>query len=327
MLIPIAFVLAFVAVVLIIQAVASAAFSAGDRTRRVNRRLTLMESGMGRDQVYETLVRQKPGGRLAAAAPGLYERIAIYCRQAGLSMSPQRFAVAVGGAALLLWAAALVMLSVVTRGAILVTSIVSLVGAVGLAVVGGFALLSALRRRRLRKIEEQLPLALDIVTRAIRAGHPVVSAVQLAAEEMSDPIGSEFGLIVDETTYGLEFREALTNLAHRTGSPYAHYFAVSVGIQTETGGNLAEILGNLNATIRAQQSLHLRVKALASEGRLSAWVLSLIPLGLVSMVMLMSPGYYTSRMDDPIFWPTVGVIGLIYAFGQFVIYRIVNFKY
>ena len=115
--------------------------------------------------------------------------------------------------------------------------------------------------------------------------------------------------------------------ARRTGSSYLHFFAISVSIQSETGGNLAEILGNLNTTIRAQQGLHLRVKALASEGRMSAWVLSLIPLGLICMVMLMSPGYYTTRMDDPIFWPTAAAIGVIYLIGQGIIYKIVNFKY
>ncbi len=116
-------------------------------------------------------------------------------------------------------------------------------------------LTSRAQARRQKVFEGQLPLALDIVTRALRAGHPVVSAVQLAAEEMGDPIGSEFGLIVDETSYGLEFKDALLNFARRTGSPDAHYFAVSVGIQSETGGNLAEILTNLADVIRDRQSL------------------------------------------------------------------------
>ena len=324
---PIALVLAFVAVVMIVQAIASAVFSTGDRTRRVNRRLSLLQSGMARDKVYETLLRRPAGGALATAAPDLYERAAVYCGQAGISFSPQRLAVFVGAASLLLWGAALVLMNLVTGGAALINILVSLVGAVALALMGGYLVVSTLRTRRLKKIEEQLPLALDIVTRAVRAGHPVVSAMQLAAEEMGDPIGSEFGLIVDETTYGLEFREALRNFAHRTGSPYAHYFAVSVGIQTETGGNLAEILGNLCTVIRNRQTLHLRVAALASEGKMSANILTALPIMLVAFLMLTQPTFYTSKFSDPIFWPGVAGVVVLYAIGQVVMSRMVNFKY
>src|SRR5262249_48936112 len=120
-----------------------------------------------------------------------------------------------------------------------------------------------------------------IVTRAIRAGHPVVSAVHLAANELSDPVGTEFGLIVDETTYGMEFRDALVSFARRTGSADAHFFAVSIGIQSETGGNLAEILEGLASVIRGRMTLAQRVKALSSEGRASAMILSGLPIFLV----------------------------------------------
>jgi tight adherence protein B len=96
-------------------------------------------------------------------------------------------------------------------------------------------LLSRKRAKRLKLLEEQMPLALDVINRALRAGHPVVSAIRLAADEMGDPIGSEFGLIVDETTYGFEFRDALVNFARRTGSPDAHFFAVSISVQAGNG--------------------------------------------------------------------------------------------
>ena len=186
----------------------------------------------------------------------------------------------------------MVLVSAIGGGAILVNALLALLGAVGLSVTGAFFYVTIRRNRRMRLFEQQLPLALDIVNRAIRAGHPVVSAVQLAAEEMGDPIGSEFGLIVDETTYGLEFKEALVNFARRTGSPYAHYFAVSVGIQNETGGNLAEILQNLATVIRNHQTLHLRVKALASEGRVSANILTALPIFLISFIFLTEPSFY-----------------------------------
>jgi tight adherence protein B len=187
-----------------------------------------------------------------------------------------------------------------------------------------------LNRRRLKRrriLEEQMPLALDVINRAIRAGHPVVAAVQLAANEMGDPIGSEFGLIVDETTYGLAFRDALANFAERTGSPDAHFFAVSVGIQSETGGNLAEILAGLAAVIRGRATLSKRVKALSSEGRVSALILSALPALLISVLFALHPTFYTSKFSDPIFWPVVAGNGVLYVLGWFMIRRIINFRY
>ncbi len=327
MAIPFAMILSFAAVVLISLTVAELVFNARDRNRQVNRRLTLLASNMAPDTVYSTLVKKSPTDALSNAAPGFYERATRYCRQAGLSIGPQRLAVLVLVIAAGIWLCALAFLSLTTHQDPLVNAATSFVGALGLTVMGAFLWVAQRRQKRLRVIEEQLPLALDIVIRSLRAGHPVIMAVKLASNEMGDPIGTELGLVVDETTYGVEFRHALANLARRTGSSYIHFFAISVASQSETGGNLAEILGNLNGTIRAQQALHLRVKALASEGRMSAWVLSLIPVGLVCAVMLMNPTYYTSKMNDPIFWPSAFVIGMIYLLGQFAIYRIVNFKY
>jgi tight adherence protein B len=212
-------------------------------------------------------------------------------------------------------------------GAGLQNLLAAIFGAVVVALVGAAVWLSWRRSSRLKKLEEQLPVALDITIRALRAGHPVVMAMKLAAEESADPIGSEFGLIVDETNFGLEFREALANFAHRTGSEYAHFFAVCVSIQTETGGNLAEILNNLATVIRNMQTLHLRVRALASEGKMSAQILTILPIGVVCFILMAQPGFYTSKFNDPAFWPAVGVILLVYFTGQFMINRMVNFKY
>jgi tight adherence protein B len=326
MLVPIAIVLAFVAVVMAVQSAASLVFASRDRTRRVNRRLTLLQQGVSPEEVYATLVR-KPLGVGGDAKADLYQRVSLFFQQAGLEATPQQFALVLVVVAVLLWGGSLILVTFVNGGAPLLNVVLSLFGASMLSVLGGYVWVSSMRARRLKKIEAQLPLALDIVTRAIRAGHPVISAVQLAAEEMGDPLGSEFGVIVDETTYGLEFKEALINFARRTGSPEAHFFAVSVGIQSETGGNLAEILSNLATVIRNRQSLRMRVKALASEGMASAQILSALPVLLVGWMLLTKPTFYSSKFADPLFWPAVGVIGVVYVLGILAIYRIVNFKY
>lgn len=328
MLLPIALVLVFVASVLGVQAGATALLSARSRRQRVNRRLTMLESGASSSEVYQTLIRASGGGsRIGGAGGRILNRMGLYLGQAGLSITPLRLLTYAVIAALGLWLLASFVFGAFGPGGAIADSLTTLVAAFTIVGVTIWVFVSRAHARRLKLLEEQLPLALDIITRAIRAGHPVVSAVQLVTQEMGDPIGSEFGLIVDETTYGFEFREALGNFARRTGSEDAHFFAVSVGIQAETGGNLAEILSNLATVIRSRITLGKRVQALASEGKMSAIVLSILPIFLVSFVALTQPAFYTSKFNDPLFWPIVILTSILYAIGQVVMNRIVNFKY
>ncbi|HEX5262946.1 MAG TPA: type II secretion system F family protein, partial [Phenylobacterium sp.] len=131
----------------------------------------------------------------------------------------------------------------------------------------------------------------------------------------------------DEYTYGSDFKDALTSFARRTGSADAHFFAVSVGIQAETGGNLAEILDGLASVIRARRTLGKKVTALASEGKASAYVLSGLPIFLVGSLMLMQPTYYTEKAGDPLFVLIASLVGVLYLAGWLIIRRIINFKY
>ena len=325
---PLAYVLAFVAVVVFVQAVASLFFAAGDRTRRVNRRLTMLDAGMSRDEIFSNLVRKSAGPKVGGVRLlRFYEAVELYVQQSGLAIPPARLGLFVALGAGALWLVALSLAGSRSGGALLLNGAVSLVAAVGISSFVVWFWVRSARTRRLKTIEEQLPLALDIINRAVRAGHPVISAVQLAADELGDPVGSEFGLIVDETTYGVEFRDALSNCAHRTGSSDVHFFAVSVSIQSETGGNLAEILEGLAAVMRGRATLAKRVKSLASEGRASAILLSVLPMLMIAFQMLWRPSIYTSKFSDPIFWPTVGVTMVIYLIGWMMIHRIINFKY
>jgi tight adherence protein B len=325
---PLIYVLAFIAMVMAVQGVAGVVFSARDKAQRTNRRLTMLASGMQRTDVYSALVRQpmqRPGQNFLPA--GIYDGFARYWRQAGLEGSPLRSLLFVGAASGVLWLISLALIREVSFARIVLNAAFALPASLTICVFFFWIWLGRKRTKRLKQLEEQMPLALDVVIRAIRAGHPVVSAVHLAGDEMGDPIGSEFGLIVDETTYGFEFREALMNFARRTGSADAHFFAVSVGVQSETGGNLAEILDGLSAVIRNRSMLGKRVRALSSEGRASAALLTALPLLMVSFLMLTNPAYYTSKFADPAFWPTVGTVGLAYLLGIFMIHRIINFRY
>jgi tight adherence protein B len=327
---PIIYVLAFVAVVILVQIAASLVFTRRDREQRVNRRLTMLGQGMSRDEVYTSLVRK---GAMASPLSGnarfvrLFDRASLYCSQAGLTWTPLQVLGAAAAGAAVLWLMALSLAGPGNGIALLLNGAVSLVAALGLSCVGAWLWVRRLRNQRLKRLEEQLPLALDIINRAIRAGHPVISAVQLASDELSDPLGSEFGIVIDETTYGLDFREALANFAHRTGSPDAHFFAVSVAIQSETGGNLAEILEGLASVMRGRGTLGKRVRSLSSEGRASAIMLSVLPVGLVLFQLLTVPGVYSSKFSDPVFWPIVFLTAGVYLTGWLMVHRIINFKY
>lgn len=325
---PLIYIFAFLAVVIIAQTATSALLTSRDRTQRVNRRLTMLDSGVSREHVYAALVRKAPGQRAGGDRLRLLQDLVeAYVAQAGLTMTPPQLLAIGAGVAGALW---LVSLSISHGGtglSLLVNGLVSMVGACAVAGVAVWIWVRAKRNARIKKLEEQLPTALDIVTRAVRAGHPVISAVHLASEELGDPIGSEFGLIVDETTYGVEFKEALANFARRTGSSDGHFFAVCVSIQSETGGNLAEILEGLAAVIRGRHTLGLRVKALASEGRASAILLSVLPVFVIGIQLLVHPRVYADKFSDPIFWPVVLTTALAYFGGWLMVRRIVNFKY
>jgi tight adherence protein B len=328
MLVPVIYVLAFIAMVLAVQGTAVVVYSSRDQKERTNRRLTMLASGMSQSEVYAALVRKplnESGENFGLVK--YYNEFSNYCRQAGLTISPLQLIAQLGISTVALWLLSFLLLRSGNFAVLIANGILGLPAS---ALICGLVFglwLRVKRSARLKQFEQQMPLAMDVINRALRAGHPVVSAVRLAADEMGDPIGSEFGLIVDETTYGFEFRDALTNFARRSGLPEANFFAVSVGIQTETGGNLAEVLEGLAAVIRSRATLAKRVKALSSEGRMSGALLSVLPVIMAALMVMINPTYYSSKFSDPLFLEIMGVIFVSYLFGLFAMHRIINFKY
>jgi tight adherence protein B len=325
---PIIYVLAFIAMVLAVQGIAAVVFSSLDRKERTNRRLTLLASGMTHSEVYATLVR-KPLDQMGTNSKLVkyYNWFANYCRQAGLTESPLRLVSMVGLSSVALWLFSVVLLRSGDFETLITSAVFGLPGSTVICGLVFFLWLRSKRSARMRLFEQQMPLALDVVNRALRAGHPVISAVRLAADEMGDPIGSEFGIVVDETTYGFEFRDAMVNFARRCGLADAQFFAVTVGIQAETGGNLAEVLEGLAVVIRNRATLAKRVRALSSEGRASATMLTILPIVLTALMMMINPTYYSSKFSDPIFVQIVSVVFVSYLIGIFAMHRIINFKY
>jgi len=180
--------------------------------------------------------------------------------------------------------------------------------------------------RTRKKMQEQFPVALDVFVRGLRAGHPIAAALDLLTVEMPDPVGSQFGIAVDEVTYGAELRDALSNMADRWDLEDMRMFVVSLSVQNETGGNLAEILENLSKVIRERQSMYLKVRALSSEGRMTGVMLTVLPVFTFVMLFILSPGFFLDVANDPIFVPGFIVLVAMYLAGFFMIRKMVDLK-
>ncbi|MBV9527412.1 type II secretion system F family protein [Sphingomonas sp.] len=186
--------------------------------------------------------------------------------------------------------------------------------------------LSARANRNRKKIQDQFPVALDVFVRGLRAGHPIAAALDLLTVEMPDPIGSQFGLVVDEVTYGAELRDALQSMADRWDLEDMRMFVVSLSVQTETGGNLAEILENLSKIIRERQSMMLKVRALSSEGRMTAIILTVLPIFTFCLLFLINPSFFLDVAADPWFIPGFSCLLVLYLIGFFTIRKMVDLK-
>jgi tight adherence protein B len=193
----------------------------------------------------------------------------------------------------------------------------------------GFLLfiLRSIRNRRIGRFAEQLPDSLDVIVRGVRSGFPLSTALGLVAREMPDPIGTEFGMASDEITFGLDVRKAVENLYRRVGQEDLLFLVISINVQSQTGGNLAEILTRLSRLIRNREKIRLKIRALTAEGRLSAIFLTLMPFVLFALITLISPPYFAEVRDNPLI-PPAAIFGLLMLFiGNVMIYRMVNFKY
>ena len=197
-------------------------------------------------------------------------------------------------------------------------------GALGVGLPLMFLNFKATRTRK--KMQEQFPVALDVFVRGLRAGHPIAAALDLLTVEMPDPIGTQFGLVVDEVTYGAELRDALQTMAERWDLEDMRMFVVSLSVQNETGGNLAEILENLTKVIRERQSMFMKVRALSSEGRMTAVMLTVLPLFTFILLFVLSPNFFLDVANDPMFVPGFIILIAMYLTGFFTIRKLVDLK-
>jgi tight adherence protein B len=202
--------------------------------------------------------------------------------------------------------------------------------AAAIGLIGGLAgvalYLSIVRRRRIDSFTAQLPDALNIIVRSLRIGHPFVSAIGLAAKEMRDPIGAELAITAEEIMFGQDVTTAVVNLHRRVGQDDLLFLVTAVSVQSQTGGNLAEVLARLATLMRQRSTLQLKVKALSAEGRLSAWFLSAMPFILYGAIRLLSKDYFGELAGSPALVPALVYGGVSLVVSNFIIYRMVNFR-
>ena len=182
------------------------------------------------------------------------------------------------------------------------------------------------RSRRLHKMEVQLPDTLDLIGRALRAGHALPSGLKMAGEEMSDPIAAEFRITHDEMSFGVSMQQALSNLGERVPVTDMRYFVVAVLIQREAGGNLTEVLDNLSKLIRNRLMFHARVRVLTTEGRMSAWVLGLLPFALALFMNFANPEFISVLWTDPAGIKMTNAILTMMAVGALWLYKLIQIR-
>lgn len=321
-------VLVFAAVLLLVEAVLGGYLRVRSKDRSINQRLQMIGRGVSRADTMSTLRRHNLD--MVDKVPGpfrpMVRKLERTLMASGLLIPTGRLLIMIALAPVLVLS--LIIVVMLAAGTPIGAGRLLLVGTFSL-LIGAFIPLMLLGRRaqaRRKKMQEQFPVALDVFVRGLRAGHPVAAALDLLTVEMPDPIGSQFGLVVDEVTYGAELRDSLAALAERWDLDDMRMFVVSLSVQHETGGNLAEILENLSRVIRDRQSMLMKVRALSSEGRMTAVILTLLPVLTFGGLFLLNAKFYLEVADDPMFVPGFGALVLLYCIGFITIRRMVDLK-
>ncbi len=182
------------------------------------------------------------------------------------------------------------------------------------------------KKKRIEKFQRQLPDGLGLIARSLKAGHAFPSSMKMAADEFDDPLGPEFGETLNEINFGVNVPDALKNLTERINCPDLKFFVISVILQRETGGNLAEIIENLAYIIRERFKLYGKIRTLAAEGKISAIILGSLPFFIMVALHLTSPAYIRVLFSDPAGKIIIGIAAFMMVIGILVMKKIVNIK-
>ncbi|WP_170404160.1 type II secretion system F family protein [Ruegeria arenilitoris] len=312
------YVVIFIAVFFLVEGIYLVAFGKSiSLNSKVNRRLDMLDKGVGREQVLEQLRKEMQQHMKTQSIP-LYSLLADKAQKAAIAFTPRQLIMVM----VLLSGFAFVGLSIGTATDMALRVALSVFIGVG----GVYAWVNRKAKKRMALMEEQLPDAVELMVRSLRVGNPFVSSVQIVANEVQDPLGTEFGIIADECAYGRDVGEALKDMAERLGMQDLRFLSVAVGIQQQSGGNLAEILAGLAKVIRARFRLFRRVKAITAEAQWSGKFLSGFPVFCLLFILVTDPNYYDDVIDHPLFIPLCFFVGFMLTLNLIVMRVLTNIK-
>jgi len=291
-------------------------FSGASYRQNVNRRLKLLRNEPNRENILLQLRKERgltDAGNYRIGIEALNKLIL----QSGLTLGLRKILVFLAVAIVVFFAFAFLM-----RRDLIEASLIALFCGTALP----YLVLRFMRARRQKAFGAQFADGLDMIVRSLRAGHPVPIAISMVAREMRDPIGSEFGMVVDEITYGADLESALRSLYCRIGQDDLPLFVTAVAIQGSTGGNLGEILGNLSSVIRQRFKMRRKIRALAAEGRASAIILSSLPIAMFIIIQIVAPDFYAGVWNESMTKTALALAGCWMGIGNLIMYRLVTFK-
>ena len=315
---PLIYILIFVAVVMLVEGLYLTVFGKSiSLNSRMSRRLALLEKNHDREKVLEQL-RKEMSQHVNARGIPLYSILAAKAQKANIAFTPKALIGIMAGLALFSYLG----LTIGTQAAAPVRIIVAIVMGIG----GVYVWINNKAKKRMALLEEQLPDAVELMVRSLRVGHPFSTAIANVAKEISDPLGTEFGMIADEASYGRDVADSLKSFAERMDSQDLRFLAVAVTIQQQSGGNLAEILEGLAKVIRARFKLFRRVKAITAEAKWSGMFRSAFPIGALIMINVIQPHYYDDVKDTSAFIPACLIVGAFLVANVVFMKIMVNIK-
>ena len=315
---PLIYILIFVAVVMLVEGLYLTVFGKSiSLNSRLSRRLALLEKVQDREKVLEQL-RKEMSQHVSARGIPLYSILAAKAQKGNIAFTPKQLMGIMVGLAVFSYLG----LTIGTEAATPVRIIVAILMGIG----GVYVWVNNKAKKRMSLLEEQLPDAVELMVRSLRVGHPFSSAIANVAKEISDPLGTEFGVIADESSYGRDVAESLKEFAERMDSQDLRFLAVAVTIQQQSGGNLAEILEGLAKVIRARFKLFRRVRAITAEAKWSGMFLSAFPIGALVMINVIQPHYYDDVKESPSFIPACLIVAVFLVVNVVFMKIMVNIK-
>jgi len=196
-----------------------------------------------------------------------------------------------------------------------------------IGVMAPFIVVRYFRAKRLEKFEEQFPESIELIARALRAGHAFPTGLQMVADEVPEPVGAEFKLVYDRQSFGMPMADALKGMSERVPVLDARFFVTAVLTQRETGGNLSEVLDNLASVIRDRFKVKRQVRVVTAHGRITGWILAGLPPSLAGLLCFVSPGHMQMLISDPLGIKMLVVAGGMQIAGTLLIRKLVNVPY